>query len=104
MSLLVATAFDEPLVAIDGGWRVAETTTHYIDVLVMIYNYRVVETPKADPDTYDRFWCYVGRDLAALLRAVAAARVWVASDDPEPAGWNKNGQTGEFREQPLGAA
>lgn len=47
------------------GWRVKETPTHYIDVLVQIYNYRISRTPKALPLTCDRFWCYAGKDRAA---------------------------------------
>ncbi len=89
---------DDVLVPIDGGFRVAETDTHWIDVLAMMFNWRVAETPKRDPSGWDRAWCYVGRDAATFVRAVAAAKAWVASGEDEPRGWNKSLQTGEWRE------
>lgn len=83
---------------IDGGYRVAETDTHYIDVMRMLFNWRIAEVPKSCPMTIDRFWCYAGTGPGTLLSAVVAAQLWPLSGNPEPAGWNKNGQTGEWRE------
>lgn len=85
---------------IDGGLRVKENHagTHYIDVLVMLYNYRIVRTPKDRPATYDRYWCYAGNTQHDLLCAVAAAYAWDGADNTEPEGWNKNGQTKEWRD------
>jgi hypothetical protein len=80
------------------GWRVKETSAHFIDVLVQIYNYRIARTPKACPLTCDRYYCYAGKGPATLLAAVLAASAWDGGDDTEPPGWNKNGQTGEWRE------
>jgi hypothetical protein len=91
------TATDFPLERIDGGYRVAETDECYIDVLAMLFNWRIAETPKDYPLTINRHWCYAGRDSATLLRAIGQARLWVALGGDEPAGWNKNGQTGEWR-------
>lgn len=88
------------LVPVDGGFRVAETETHYIHALHMLFNWRLVEVSKANPFTYGRFWCYVGNDPAALLAVCAAVRVWIETGAPEPPGWSKNGQTGEWREPP----
>jgi hypothetical protein len=79
------------------GWRIKETATHFIDVLIQIYNYRISRTPKARPLTYDRFYCYAGKDRATLLLAVLAANAWDGADDTDPLGWSKNGQTGEWR-------
>jgi hypothetical protein len=90
------TALD--LTPVDGGLRVKETETHYIDVLRMIYNWRIARTPKDSPMTYDRGWCYAGTGDAALWRAVLAAAAWDGADDTEPEGWSKNIQTGEWRE------
>lgn len=86
------------MIPIEGGFRVAETETHHIDVLVMMFSWRIAETPKACPQTIDRHWCYAGRTQADLLRAVVAAVAWAESDDREPVGWNKNGVTGEWRD------
>lgn len=85
---------------IDGGWRIKEndTGTHYIDVMVMAFNYRITLTPIAMPYVHDEYWCYAGRTQADLLRTVAAAYAWNGDPNTEPDGWNKNGQTKEWRE------
>lgn len=82
---------------VDGGFRVKETTVHYVDVLRQIYNWRVVRTQKACEWSYDRYWCFAGTSWVTLLRAATAAAEWDGGDDTDPAGWNKNGQTGEWR-------
>lgn len=85
------------LTPIDGGYRVTETETHYLDVLRQIYSWRLVTTPKDFPMVWDRGWCYYGTGLGSLAAAVLAARTWDGSDDSEPEGWNKNIQTQEWR-------
>lgn len=74
---------------IDGGYRIKETATHYIDVMEMIFNWRIVTTPIACPMVYDRGWCYQGIGLAGFLPAALAALAWDGSDDTEPAGYFK---------------
>jgi hypothetical protein len=63
----------------------------------MIHNSRVVLTPKHDPTGYDRFWCYTGNTLTDVLRVISLVVTWNDDVDSEPPGWNKNGQTGEWR-------
>jgi hypothetical protein len=82
----------------DGGFRVKETPTHWVDVVRMIYNWRVARTSKDAPMTYDRHWCFAGTGWPSLIAAVLAAAEWDGGDDTDPAGWNKNGQTREWRE------
>ena len=73
------------------GYRLAETDTHWIDVMPMLFgNHRVVTTVKALPMTYDRGWCYPN-----LLAAVAAVAVWDPETEDRPAGWVKEVHTGE---------
>ena len=72
-----------------GQWRVNETATHYIDILEMIFNWRIVTTPKSCPLVWDRGWCYQGKDLAAFLTVVAMAQAWDGSDETEPEGYFK---------------
>lgn len=97
----------ESLQKIDGGYRVAETETHYIDVLRMTFSWRICETPKAFPEVIDRHWCY-NFTRHTLLSVLATAKSWAFAvnsglvDCPEPAGWNKNGQTGEWRPDERG--
>jgi hypothetical protein len=86
------------LTKIDGGFRIAETETHYLDVIQMLYNWRLCETPKSCPLSYDRSWCYAGNGLDGLLTAVIAAIAWGRNPDAEPVGWIRNNQTGEYRE------
>lgn len=82
------------------GLRVKETETHFIDVIPMLVNWRLHTIRKdGGPLAWsDRFWCYAGRGQVSLHRAVAAALAWDGSDETEPEGWSKNGQTGEWRE------
>jgi hypothetical protein len=82
----------------DGGYRVKETETHYIEVVRMIYNWRLATTPKHSPMTYERGWCYAGTGPVSFTAAVLAAMAWDGADGTEPEGWNKNIQTGEWRE------
>ena len=95
----MSLAEEAVLAPIDGGWRVKtnDAGTHYIDVLVMIYSYRIAWTPVGVPLLIQRHWCYAGRTQADLLRCVAAARAWDGAPDTEPVGWIKNGQTREWR-------
>lgn len=80
------------------GFRVKETDTHFIDLVPMLFNWRVHTVRKDDPLSWgERFWCYEGRDLVTFQRAVAAALAWDGADHTEPEGWNKNGQTQEWR-------
>jgi len=82
---------------VDGGFRVKETDTRWIDVLRMIYNWRVAVTSKDLPWSYERHWCYAGTSFTTLMRAVQAVAEWGGADGTDPEGWNKNGQTGEWR-------
>lgn len=81
------------------GFRIKETPTHYIDVVPMIYNWRVIRVPKACPLTVDGAWCYYGTQINSLLRAVAAAVAWDGTGNP--AGWDKNATTGEYAQRPA---
>lgn len=81
-----------------GGWLVKTTETHLVHVLPMVFSYRVATTPVDIPYVYDRHWCYVGLGPLSFTAAVLAAHAWDGADTTEPVGWNKNGQSGEWRE------
>jgi hypothetical protein len=83
-----------------GGFRVKETETHWVDVVPMIYNWRLARTPKDSPLTYDRGWCYYGTGTASFTAAVLAAMAWDGADDSSPDGWDKNAFTGEYANHP----
>ena len=83
----------------DGGVRLKETETHFIDVIPMIYNWRIVTTPKNFPKVYDRGWCYAGRDKTP---AVLAALAWDPDTEEEPMGWIKQAAPPTGRRRPDG--
>ena len=59
---------------------------HCVDVLRMIWNWRVVLTARKDGDphlTHERGYCYFGLDYPVFLRALKAARAWDGQGDPE---------------------
>lgn len=92
LSALYATE----ITPIDGGFRVKETETSWVDVLRMFYNWRVSRTPKARPWECDRGWCFYGNDFVTMLRAIGAALEWDGADGTSPEGWDKNAFTGEY--------
>lgn len=72
-----------------GVWRVKETATHWIDVVPMIFNWRIATTSKSCPLVYDRGWCYRGTGPDTFVAAVLAAWAWDGDDETEPAGYFK---------------
>lgn len=93
---ILSAVFGEPVTLVDGGLRVKDTGTHWVDVMRMIFNWRVTRTPKDGPGVADRAWCYYGTGTEALLRAVMAARDWDGGDGTEPEGWDKDAMTGRY--------
>lgn len=83
----------------EAGILVKETDTHYIYVMRMAYNWRLhtIRKPLEPMSWSERFWCYEGLGQQTFLRAWLAANAWDGADNTEPAGWNKNGQTHEWR-------
>lgn len=82
------------LTPIEGGYHVKDLPDgKCVDVLRMIFNWRVVRTNlKLDDGTHaslDRGWCYQGTGLESFLRAVGEALAWDGADDTEPEGWVK---------------
>ncbi|WP_131823280.1 hypothetical protein [Mycobacteroides chelonae] len=85
---------------IDGGWcvRVLPDGSACVDVLKMLFNYRLVLSPRRPghgaehPMSYSHGYCYFGhgedaagarRSMpAALLAAMSAAAVWDGTTDP----------------------
>jgi hypothetical protein len=88
------TQLGADLVPIEGGFHVKDLPDgKCVDVLRMIFNWRVVRTDMKLPDgthaSLDRGWCYEGTGLHSFLRAVGEAISWDGADDTEPAGWIK---------------
>lgn len=89
--LLRALDIADNLTPIDGGYRVKLSADgrHHIDLLRMLFNWRVVTTPVCMPSVIDRGWCYFGLGPTSFRNAVMAALVWSGSDYSEPAGYDK---------------
>lgn len=77
------------LVPVLGGFRVKTTETHHIDVMKMIFNWRVVMTPLDNPMVYDHGWCYFGTGADTLMRAVMAAWAWDGAENTSPSHYDK---------------
>lgn len=71
------------------GFRLRETDEYVIEVWGMLYNWRLV-VMRANQDLFvEHGYCYFGRGLTSLARAIAAAAEW---DDPlhtDPPGYDK---------------
>lgn len=103
MASVLSELMGTEVIPVFGGFRLRETETHFIDVMRMLVNWRVTTTYKDTLWECDRHWCFAGTGAVALLRAAHAVAEWDGADDTEPAGWNKNGQTGEWRPEARGA-
>ncbi|WP_371590868.1 hypothetical protein [Streptomyces sp. NBC_00470] len=62
----------------------AEDETYYYDAINMLFNWRLVMTPKATPEMWLYGWCYDGQ-LALTL----ALKTWDPETQNEPLGWKK---------------
>lgn len=74
---------------IDGGWciKVRDDGKACIDVMMMLYSYRVVLSIHPGHLFIEHGWCYFGHGpgrsmAAAKLAAVAAAQAWDGYDAP----------------------
>ncbi len=76
----------------DGGFIIKRTDEFVIDVVPMIYNWRLhVATPEAYGAFYEKGYCFFGLGLDVLVKAVTAAEEW-AKGDPfvtDPPGFDK---------------
>lgn len=79
------------LTPIDGGFHIkpAATPGLCIDVMRMLFNWRIVRSDDMHAFGYDRGWCYAGTGLDTFLRAVGEAAAWDGADDTSPEGWIK---------------
>lgn len=66
------------------AWLVGETRHHLVHIIPMIFNHRMVLTPKTDTYTYDVGWCYPSEQAA-----FAAWDAWDPATQPEPTGYIK---------------
>lgn len=79
---------DRPVLNDRAYYTVGETADFFVDIVPMIYNHRVVLTPKL-PDGSAADWWTVGWCYPTLLAAVAAVTVWDPAFEAEPVGYIK---------------
>lgn len=84
MTTTTFTIYDEPVPNDREGFTLAEDDEHFYDLVPMVFNHRLVMTPKADTRLWFYGWCY---DTA--LAATAAMKVWTPETQNEPLGWKK---------------
>lgn len=65
-------------------YTIKETETHLVEIQPMIFNDRVVLTPKTCLDIYECGWCF-DKGGAAFYAAVA----WDPDTEAEPVGYKK---------------
>jgi hypothetical protein len=71
-------------------YTVKETEHWLVEVVEMIYNFRIVLTEKAgNTDTWEYGWCFRGKDIGDLLTVASAAREFDPETQTEPEGYFK---------------
>lgn len=109
------------LTPIDGGYHVrdSEDGLYCIDIMRMLYNWRIVRSPKNEGISEHRLvdggWCFYGHGLddqgkertmaTAQMRAAMVALVWDGQGDPpmfDRRAHSADGENGEERSGSLG--
>lgn len=78
------TVYSQPVANNRDGFTVAEDGEYFYDVIKMLFNQRLVMTPKEYMLGWDYGWCY---DDA--LTVLACLHVWDPQTQSEPLGWKK---------------
>lgn len=76
--------YDEPATNDRECLTLAEDDEHYYDLIPMLFNYRLVMTPKDNTGIWDWGWCYPD-----ALTAIAALHIWDPTTQNEPQFWRK---------------
>lgn len=79
-----------------GCITVKEQAGYLVELVPMIYNWRVVLTPADDTYGWDFGWCYFGTDRDTFARAWLAAERFDLETMAEPEGFDK--RVGGLRE------
>lgn len=72
-----------------GCLTVRERGDYLVEIIGMIYNYRLVITPKSNLDIYEAGWCYFGTDPVTFARVLAAAQRFDPMTQTDPEGYDK---------------
>lgn len=80
---------DERIVPIENGFRLAQTGEYVIEVWAYLFNWRLVVMPPNQKLIVSHGYCYFGRGLETLTRAVAAGLEWEDPMHTDPPGFDK---------------
>ena len=83
------TPFAERVIPIANGFRLQETDEYVVEVWAMLFNWRLVVMPPNQQLVVTHGYCYFGRGLDSLTRAVAAGLDWADPLRTEPPGYDK---------------
>lgn len=83
------TSAEDDIVLVSQGWRVRRTAEWTIEVWAMLYNWRLVVYRTGSTTTVEKGYCFMGRGLDSLTRAVAAGREWHDPLNSDPPDWDK---------------
>lgn len=70
-------------------WRVKTTSNWHVEIIPMMFNYRVVLTPVDNLHSWDHGWCYFGKSALVMAAAVLAAQAFDPETESAPAGYDK---------------
>lgn len=70
---------DARIVQIENGFRLQSTDAYVVEVWKYLYNWRLVVLLPNQQVTVEHGFCFFGRGLESLARAVAAGLIW---EDP----------------------
>lgn len=70
-------------------YTVKEAGRWLVEIAPMIFNFRVVLTPKTNLLTYEHGWCYIGRGEVTFARAWLAAAAFDPTVQLDPPGFDK---------------
>lgn len=87
--------YDKPVTNDREGITLAEDDDSYYEAVRMLFNWRLVVTPKSAVGVYSYGWCYDGPAPIA-----AALKVWDPETQNEPLGWKKRPATQLIRVAP----
>jgi hypothetical protein len=75
------------------GVRVMTTDRCHVDLVRMIFNWRICETDLGAGLSYGRYWCFPGTGNETFDRALAEALRYGGRPDDQPAGFIKSWET-----------
>lgn len=73
----------------ENGFRIQETEEFVVEVWAMIYNWRLIVMLPNQNVTVEHAYCYFGRDLTTMLKAIAAGIAWKEPLTSAPEGYDK---------------